>query len=161
MATGTGTRGLSTAAPHTDVLCAEDTETVSTRLHRKSTAFARHSMRRFVLWKIYRYISNIFYSYLSPAEEHRLHRARYHDIARAQLMYFVSLPHFPPPAQYVSSVWARRGHDANILTCDWLRRSCGWVDVNARYKRACKEPVFNLAVFSVQCPPDRVEPRVC
>lgn len=35
---------------------------------------------------------NIFYSYLSPAGEHRLHRARYDGIARAQLTYFVSLP---------------------------------------------------------------------
>lgn len=33
--------------------------------------------------------------------------------------------------------------------------------MNARYKRACKEPVFNLSVFSAQCPNDRVEPRVC
>lgn len=62
---------------------------------------------------------------------------------------------------HLFSVQARRGHGANTLTCDWWEPSCGWVDVNARYKRACKEPVFNLSVFSVQCPYDRVEPRVC
>lgn len=133
---------------------------VSTHRHRQLLGITRY-IKCFVSLKLYIYIYyiHIYRSFLNLLEPSGVtsFRERYHRESSLGPLCF-------SPSFFlvlISSVWARRGHDANILTCDWWRRSCGWVDVNARYKRACKEPVFNLAVFSVQCPPDRVEPRVC
>lgn len=167
MATGARTRGLSTAAWDTAALCAEKTQKSGCRLHIRNYQESRNAKKKcFVSLKSHTYISYFFFfTYLCFLLWSNIVQTD-DVIARVQLVHFVWVFFPPPPLSFlcsnlVSSVWARRGHDANTLTCDWRRRSCGWVDVNARYKRACKEPVFNLAVFSVQCPPDRVEPRVC
>lgn len=122
------------------------------RRHRKcvytatSTAFRNHAVHKvFRVFKVmhiyilhtYIYI-DLFLNLLVPSGVTSF-RERYHRESSLGPLCF-------SPSFFlvlISSVWARRGHDANILTCDWWRRSCGWVDVNARYKRACKEPVFN------------------
>lgn len=139
MATGTRARGLSTAASNRGAFVLSGHGNCSYAVAPNATAG---------VWCFLKTCTHIFLPfskvYSSPVGQNGL--SENDIIARVQLVHFPSAPRFFPCVAFelVSSVWARRGHDANILTCDWLRRSCGWVDVNARYKRACKEPRLQL-----------------
>lgn len=43
---------------------------------------------------------------------------------------------------------AKRGHGANVPTCDWSQQSCGWVDVNARSRRVTSASSTDLPFLS-------------